>query len=118
MNHELAVRIASTEVRSLSWREAENVIRTYLTYLAVCPMCDGTGGAAEHPNCARCAGTGRDDRNVVWTCLGAEVHDVTDGCSCDGSLTCRPTVRVPQEGLVPTGAPLAELVDLGLSREL
>jgi len=118
MNHELAVRIASTEVRSLSWREAENVIRTYLTYLAVCPMCDGTGGAAEHPNCARCAGTGRDDRNVVWTCSGAEVHDVTDGCSCDGSLTCRPTVRVPQEGLVPTGAPLAELVDLGLSREL
>lgn len=117
MNHELAIRIASTEVRSLSWREAENVIRTYLTYLAVCPMCDGTGAASDAATCDRCAGSGRDDQNLVWECAS-----VVGGsrCSCGeaGAPGCEPIVRVPQKGLVPTGMPLASAVDLQLSPEI
>lgn len=117
MNHELAIRIASTEVCSLSWREAENVIRTYLTCLAVCPMCDGSGTEPDDATCGRCDGSGRDDRNVVWGCASA---DGGSQCSCgdaDGSR-CVPTVRVPQEGLIPVGVPFGAAVDLGLSREI
>ncbi len=116
MNHELAIRIASTEVRSLSWREAENVIRTYLTYLAVCPMCDGTGAAPDAATCERCDGSGRDDQNLVWECASGGGSQ----CSCReaGSSGCEPIVRVPQEGLVPTRVPLAAAVDLELSREI
>ena len=117
MNHELAVRIASTEVQSLSWREAENVIRTYLTYLAVCPMCDGTGAHAAL-TCDRCRGTGRDDKNVTWAC--ADPSGESGWCVCPSSVgaRCEPSIRVPQEGLLPSGAPMAEYVDLELSPDI
>ena len=100
----MAIRLASSDVLGLTWREAEEMLNTYIRFLSKCQACEGTGRLSDNSICPNCDESGYDDSYVLWRCwAGHNRYACLKACGQDNT-ECGPTLKVSDE-LIPKISP-------------